>query len=117
MPNAPDASKRTGSSTVLARLQLPAYCSGAGRMRAGERFETQPQGGVVRMANHTYKLTEIVGTSPESIETAVNNALARAKKTVRNMRWFEVQQVRGHIEDGAVDHWQVILKIGFTLDD
>jgi flavin-binding protein dodecin len=69
------------------------------------------------MANHTYKLTEIVGTSPESIETAVNNALARAKKTVRNMRWFEVQQVRGHIEDGAVDHWQVILKIGFTLDD
>lgn len=69
------------------------------------------------MANHTYKLTEIVGTSPESIETAVSNALARAKKTVRNMRWFEVQQVRGHIEDGAIDHWQVILKVGFTLDD
>ena len=69
------------------------------------------------MANHTYKLTEIVGTSPESIETAVSNALARANKTVRNMRWFEVQQVRGHIEDGAVDHWQVILKVGFTLED
>jgi len=69
------------------------------------------------MANHTYKLTEIVGTSPESIETAVSNALARAKKTVRNMRWFEVQQVRGHIEDGAVDHWQVIIKVGFTLED
>ena len=69
------------------------------------------------MTNHTYKLTEIVGTSPESIETAVSNALARAKKTVRNMRWFEIQQVRGHIEDGAIDHWQVILKVGFTLDD
>jgi len=69
------------------------------------------------MANHTYKLTEIVGTSPESIETAVSNALARAKKTVRNMRWFEVQQVRGHIENGAVDHWQVIIKVGFTLED
>jgi flavin-binding protein dodecin len=69
------------------------------------------------MANHTYKLTEIVGTSPDSIEAAVSNALARAKKTVRNMRWFEVQQVRGHIEEGAVDHWQVILKIGFTLED
>ncbi len=69
------------------------------------------------MANHTYKLTEIVGTSPESIETAVTNALARANKTVRNMRWFEVQQVRGHIEDGTVDHWQVILKVGFTLED
>jgi flavin-binding protein dodecin len=69
------------------------------------------------MTDHTYKLTEIVGTSPKSIETAVSNALARAKKTVRNMRWFEIQQVRGHIEDGAVDHWQVILKVGFTLDD
>ena len=69
------------------------------------------------MADHTYKLTEIVGTSPESIETAVGNALARANKTVRNMRWFEIQQVRGHIEDGAVDHWQVILKVGFTLED
>jgi len=69
------------------------------------------------MANHTYKLTEIVGTSPENIETAVSNALARANKTVRNMRWFEVQQVRGHIEDGVVDHWQVVLKVGFTLED
>lgn len=69
------------------------------------------------MADHTYKLTEIVGTSPENIETAVGNALARANKTVRNMRWFEIQQVRGHIEDGAVDHWQVILKVGFTLED
>ncbi|MGD8727696.1 MAG: dodecin family protein [Gemmatimonadales bacterium] len=69
------------------------------------------------MSNHTYKLTEIVGTSPESIETAVSNALSRASKTVRNMRWFEVEQIRGHIEDGAVDHWQVILKVGFTLED
>lgn len=69
------------------------------------------------MADHTYKITEIVGTSPESIETAVSNALAKAKQTVRNMRWLEVQQIRGHIEDGALAHWQVVLKIGFTLED
>lgn len=69
------------------------------------------------MPDHTYKLTEIVGTSPESIEQAVHNALARAKKTIRNMRWLEVQQIRGHIENGELAHWQVMLKIGFTLDD
>lgn len=69
------------------------------------------------MSEHTYKLTEIVGTSPESIDKAVHNALARAKKTIRNMRWLEVQQIRGHIEDGELAHWQVMLKIGFTLDD
>ena len=69
------------------------------------------------MTDHVYKITDVVGTSPESIETAVSNALAKAKKSVRNMRWLEVSQIRGHIEDGSLAHWQVMIRIGFTLDD
>ena len=69
-----------------------------------------------RMANHIYKKIELVGSSPEGFEQAVQNALARADKTVRNMRWFEVTETRGQIEDGKVNHWQVTLKVGFTLD-
>lgn len=69
------------------------------------------------MSDHVYKKIELVGSSPKSIEEAVTNAIARAGKTVRNMRWFEVTETRGHIEDGKVNHWQVTLDIGFTLDD
>ena len=69
------------------------------------------------MSDHVYKVTELVGSSPDGLEQAIENAVSRASKTVRNMRWLEVQQIRGHIEDGAVQHWQVIVKIGFTLDD
>ena len=69
------------------------------------------------MSDHVYKVTELVGSSPESLEKAIENAVARANKTVRNMRWLEVQQMRGHIEKGAVQHWQVVVKIGFTLED
>ncbi|PYI90000.1 MAG: hypothetical protein DMF03_06000 [Verrucomicrobia bacterium] len=69
------------------------------------------------MSNHIYKKLELVGSSAESIEAAVQNALARAGKTVRNMRWFEVTETRGHIENGKVDHWQVTVKVGFTLED
>ena len=69
------------------------------------------------MSNHIYKKLELVGSSREGIEAAVQNALARAERTVRNMRWFEVTETRGHIENGKVDHWQVTVKIGFTLDD
>lgn len=68
------------------------------------------------MSDHVYKKIELVGSSPNSIEEAVQNALARAGQTVRNMRWFEVTETRGHIEDGNVNHWQVTVKIGFTLD-
>jgi dodecin len=70
-----------------------------------------------RMAEHVYKKIELVGSSPKGFEEAVRNALARAEKTVRNMRWFEVTETRGYIEDGKVGHWQVTLKIGFTLED
>ncbi len=69
------------------------------------------------MSNHVYKKIEIVGSSPESIEKAIGQALAKASESIRNMRWFEVVETRGHIEDGKVAHYQVTLKIGFTLDD
>lgn len=69
------------------------------------------------MSNHVYKKLDLVGSSPQSIEAAVENALARARKTIRNMRWFEVTETRGHIDDGKIDHWQVTLKVGFTLDE
>lgn len=69
------------------------------------------------MSDHVYKKIELVGSSRESIESAVQNALGRAQKTIRNMRWFEVTETRGHLEDGKIDHWQVTLKVGFTLDD
>jgi len=69
------------------------------------------------MSDHVYKQIELVGSSSESIEAAVENALARAKKTIRNMRWLEIRETRGHIENGKIDHWQVAVKVGFTLED
>lgn len=69
------------------------------------------------MENHVYKLIELTGTSTTGIEDAVNNALARAAKTVRELRWFQVTETRGEIANGKVSHWQVTLKVGFTLDD
>jgi flavin-binding protein dodecin len=68
------------------------------------------------MSDHVYKKIELVGSSPKSIEEAVTNALDRAGKTIRNMRWFEVTETRGYIEEGKIDHWQVTINIGFTLD-
>jgi flavin-binding protein dodecin len=69
------------------------------------------------MSDHVYKVTELVGSSPQSLEKAIENAVTRASKTIRNMRWLEVQQIRGHIDEGSVQHWQVIVKIGFTLEE
>lgn len=69
------------------------------------------------MPDHVYKKIEIVGSSPNGFEEAVQNALGRAKKTLRNMRWFEVTEVRGDIDDDKVGDWQVTLKIGFTLEE
>lgn len=70
----------------------------------------------IAMKEHVYKKVELVGTSPNSIEDAVNNAIARAGKTVHNLRWFEVSELRGDIENQKVNHWQVTMKVGFTLD-
>jgi dodecin len=69
------------------------------------------------MANHTYRLTEVVGSSPDSIEAAIRNAIERASRTLRNLDWFEVTQVRGQVSDGRVEHFQVGLKVGFRLED
>ena len=62
------------------------------------------------------KKIELVGSSPTGIEDAVNNAITRAGKTIRNMRWFEVSEIRGHLEGNKIGHWQVTVKVGFTLD-
>lgn len=68
------------------------------------------------MSNEVFKVVELVGSSPTSIEDAIKRAIERASKTLRNIRWFEVVETRGHVEDGKVGHFQVTLKIGFTLD-
>ncbi|MFL1432254.1 MULTISPECIES: dodecin [unclassified Nocardiopsis] len=69
------------------------------------------------MSGHTYRVTEIVGTSPESVASAINNGIERASSTLRGLDWFEVTEIRGHIEDGRVAHFQVGLKVGFRLEE
>ncbi|MFB7665076.1 dodecin [Kitasatospora sp. NPDC056138] len=69
------------------------------------------------MSDHIYRVTEIVGSSQESIDAAIRNGVDRAARTLRNLDWFEVVQVRGHIEDGQIKHFQVGLKVGFRLED
>ena len=70
------------------------------------------------MTDHVYSVSEIVGTSPESSDAAIRNALARARKTLRNLDWFEVVETRGHLDDdGDVLHFQVTLKLGFHMED
>ncbi len=69
------------------------------------------------MSDHVYKTIELTGTSSTSIEDAVTTAIAKMADSVRNMRWFQVTETRGHIEDGKVDCWQITLKVGFTLDN
>jgi flavin-binding protein dodecin len=99
-----------------ANSRLPDYAlSSAGRKAfivfAGRAADN------ARMAEHVYKKIEIVGSSPNGMEQAVENALSRASKTIRNMRWFEVTETRGYIDEGKIEHWQVTLKIGFTLEE
>ncbi|QPP08979.1 dodecin domain-containing protein [Streptomyces bathyalis] len=68
------------------------------------------------MSEHTYRVTEIVGTSHEGVDSAIRNAISRASETLRNLDWFEVTQVRGQIEDGRIEHYQVCMKVGFRLE-
>ncbi|MGW3295866.1 dodecin [Streptomyces xiamenensis] len=68
------------------------------------------------MSGHIYRVTEIVGSSPEGLDAAIRNGIARASRTLRHLDWFEVTEVRGHIVDGAIEHYQVGLKVGFRLD-
>lgn len=69
------------------------------------------------MTNRTYRVSEIVGTSPDGIDAAIRNAIERTSKTLRHVDWFEVTQVRGQVKDGTVEHFQVGLKVGFRLED
>ncbi|MFI5756313.1 dodecin [Streptomyces sp. NPDC051569] len=68
------------------------------------------------MSNHTYRVTEIVGTSHEGVDDAIRKGISRASETLRGLDWFEVTQVRGHLTDGEIEHYQVGLKVGFRLD-
>ncbi len=67
--------------------------------------------------NHVYRVIELVGTSQESIEDAVKSAIARAQRTLRNLRWFEIVRTGGHVDAGRVAHFQVTMKVGFTMED
>jgi dodecin len=69
------------------------------------------------VTDHVYKSIELTGSSSTTVEDAVQNAIAKAGKTMRNMHWFQVMETRGHIAEGKVAHWQVTLKIGFRLED
>lgn len=69
------------------------------------------------MTDHTYRLTEIVGTSKTGVDDAIRHGVARASTTLHGLDWFEVTQVRGHIENGAIEHFQVTMKLGFRIDD
>lgn len=69
------------------------------------------------MGDHVYHVTEIVGTSTESVDDAIRQAIARSAKTLRNLDWFETTQIRGHLQDGKVKHFQVTLKVGFRLEE
>lgn len=67
--------------------------------------------------HHIYKVVELVGSSPNSIEDAIQAAISRASETIHHLRWFEVVETRGHVENGKIRHYQVMLKVGFTVED
>ncbi|MFG2138010.1 dodecin [Streptomyces sp. NPDC048650] len=69
------------------------------------------------MTDRTYRVTDIVGTSQESVDAAIKNGIKRASQSLRNLDWFEISEVRGHIVDGEIDHYQVGLKVGFRLEE
>ncbi len=69
------------------------------------------------MSNHTYSISEIVGTSAQGVDDAVRNGIAKASQTLRNLDWFEVKEIRGHLEEGKIADWQVTIKLGFRLEE
>jgi dodecin len=68
------------------------------------------------VSEHVYKQVELTGSSPRSIDDAIRNAIAKASETIHNLRWFQVTEIRGHLEEGQIAHFQVTLKVGFTVD-
>jgi dodecin len=105
-------------SSAESSSRLPAACSHSVCKSGGEicSLDVVATDLMPSMSGHIYKKIELVGSSPNGIEDAVNNAIGRASKTIRNMKWFEVAEVRGNIENDKVAHWQVTVKVGFTLD-
>ena len=69
------------------------------------------------MTDHVYKTVELTGSSPDGVEAAIRNAISRASETLHNLRWFEVIETRGEIHNNEISHWQVTMKVGFTLED
>jgi flavin-binding protein dodecin len=69
------------------------------------------------LSNHTYSISEIVGTSTQGVDDAVRNGIAKASQTLRNLDWFEVKEIRGHLEEGKIADWQVRIKLGFRLEE
>jgi len=69
------------------------------------------------VSDHVYRITEVVGSSPESVQQAIRNGVSRVSRIVRNVEWFEATQIRGHVVDGEIDAFQVTLKVGFRLED
>ena len=95
---------------------LPTRASRRGAPEAGNRSAALDRSPVAMADDHVYRVIELVGTSEHSIEDAINSALSRAGKTLRNLRWFEVLRTSGHIVNGTVAHYQVTLKVGFTME-
>lgn len=102
---------KTGTKAEMRNVSAPTGRDGAidFALKFGDREHT--------MDDHIYRVIELVGTSTESIEDAIHSALGRAHKTLRNLRWFEVLRTSGHVENGKVQHFQVTLKVGFTMED
>jgi dodecin len=69
------------------------------------------------VAGRTYSISEIVGTSPDGVDAAIRNGISRASRTIRHLDWFEVVEIRGHLQEGQIVDWQVTLKVGFRLED
>ncbi len=114
---------RTGASAPRFGRAIPHHKSASRLIRvatdesvagAGDRIGCVES---AAMSNRTYRVTELVGTSPDGIDEAIRNAVRRASATLRHVDWFEVTQVRGQVKDGDVEHFQVGLKVGFRLED
>jgi flavin-binding protein dodecin len=69
------------------------------------------------LSNHTYSISEIVGTSTQGVDDAVRNGIAKASQTLRHLDWFEVKEIRGHLDEGKIADWQVTIKLGFRLEE
>ena len=117
------AGEGQGEKDRKAHQMVSAACGPSLRMErprasnVGDQLPAMSRTGERNMSDHVYKIVEIVGSSPDSIEDAIQRAIARASQTIREIRWFEVLSTRGHVEDNRVGHYQVTLRIGFTLED